>query len=446
MDYKLKYIKYKEKYLKLKFQNGGNKLNSSGNSIKYTKTEYDTLPETEKKEFPFYCENDKPNLCTIHTDNYGLCKTNPDECNTYSGEKQYATYDNINGDRDTNIAAGKRQGYDLYTIATEADKDCSKLNLDAEQDYGVGENIPTKFKIISYNCWWNLKDGKDQTETDFHRDHFDIRINDVGRILMEADADVVCLQECGDRTFNILKKILEHKYPYSYENNTDKFQKNNDGTRKRSIETVCFSKYKVKSFKLFGVGGILRYNNSMLMLEFNNLVVFNVYLQAGGKNSLGQKDLWFNYSRCRYNEYLSIGKFMKDSGIQKPIVVLGDFNTNLSGTLDEAPELRAFKKLNLEDAWLNKYPNTIKDPGYTEDTQVNHMRWNVKFEEKQKRIDGIFHTKSVLKTNEIIVLGKDSVDDSKVPSDLMVKFEKYRIPDVADKSTKIRSNAGKLQI
>ena len=41
--------------------------------------------------------------------------------------------------------------------------------------------------------------------------------------------------------------------------------------------------------------------------------------------------------------------------------------------------------MNLDDFWLQKYNN---DSGFTEDTLINLMRWNVKFEEKIYRIDG----------------------------------------------------------
>ena len=440
MDYKLKYLKYRQKYLALKGQSssmqigGGSKLNSSGNSVRHTKAEYDALTPDEKKEFPFYCSDANPNLCTIHSDNYGLCKINPEDCNVYNGEHKngtYGFYDDVKGDREELIKKGNASNYDLYKddgSANMNDKDCSRLTLNAEKDYGIGDSIPNKFKIMSYNCWWNVKDDADLVKKQFSLDFFDTRIKDIGRIIMESDADVVCLQEVGQRTIDILNPIISSKYPNYYENPL-KFDKDNNGSRNRSIETVCFSKYKVKSFKLFGVGGILSYSNSMLMLEFENLVVFNCYLQAGGIASPGQRDLWYHYSRCRYNEYLSIGKFMKDNKINKPIVVLGDFNTNLSASLEEAPELRAFKLLKLEDAWLNKYPDRENNSGYTEDTDVNHMRWNVKLEKKQKRIDGIFHTKNVLKTNEIVVLGKEPVKG--VPDELMDNFKKYRIPSKA---------------
>jgi endonuclease/exonuclease/phosphatase family metal-dependent hydrolase len=443
MDYKLKYLKYKEKYLELKgaVQIGGvSKLNSAGNSVKHTKAEYDVLPEAERKEFPFYCGDANPHLCTIHSDNYGLCKKNPGDCDVYTGEHTYGIYDNVNGDKDDLLANGRTSGYDLYEYGKDGSKDCSKLTVNNERDYGLGDNIPQKFKIMSYNCWWSVKTTGKPDVDKFHLDFFDTRIRDIARIIMESDADVVCLQECGQRTFDILNSVLSAKYPNYYENPLS-FQENNNAPRFRSIETVCFSKYKVKSFKLLGVGGNLSYSNSMLMLEFNNLVVFDCYLQAGGKNSPGQRDLWYNYSRCRYNEYLSIGKFMRDNHIEKPIVVLGDFNTNLSSP-EEAPELRAFGSLGLEDAWLSKYPNTVTHPGYTEDTTVNLMRWNVKFEEKQKRIDGIFHTKDKIKTNEVVVLGTNPIAGVNV--ELLEQFKNIRVygKPSAERDAKIRLTDG----
>jgi endonuclease/exonuclease/phosphatase family metal-dependent hydrolase len=176
------------------------------------------------------------------------------------------------------------------------------------------------------------------------------------------------------------------------------------------------------------------------MLEFDNLIIFNVYLQAGTRNSPGQKDLWFNYSRCRYNEYLAIGRYLKDNKINKPIVVLGDFNTNLNGTIDEWPELKAFKQLNLQDSWLEKYDN---NGGFTEDTSINLMRWNVKFEEKIYRIDGIFYTKDKLKTSNIKILGNIPID---IDKDMQQKFKDIRIPEIPKKDELIRKNGDQIQL
>lgn len=172
----------------------------------------------------------------------------------------------------------------------------------------------------------------------------------------------------------------------------------------------------------------------MLILEYNNLVVFDVYLQAGTRNSPEQKDLWFNYSRCRYNEYMAIGKYIQENAITKPIIVLGDFNTNLNGDINDWPELKAFRELNLQDTWLTQPDN---EEGYTEDTSKNLMRWNVKFEEKQYRIDGIIFSRDKFITNSIDILGDNPID---IDEAFQEQFKQFRIPDISDKETKIRKN------
>ena len=184
----------------------------------------------------------------------------------------------------------------------------------------------------------------------------------------------------------------------------------------------------------------------MILVEFDNLVILNVYLQAGTRNSPGQKDLWFNYSRCRYNQYLVMAKFLKDNNInmlEKPIVVLGDFNTDLNGNEKKWPELKAFKELNLIDSWLEKYDDKS---GFSENTDVNFMRWNNKFEQKILRIDGIFYNKGKLKTNEIKILGDSPININKEMQD---NFYKYRMPSITDfpnKDALLKKNGDEIQI
>ena len=459
MDYKLKYLKYKQKYIDLKdqlsfvqndsfkqkyidlkdqlsfVQNGG-RIDSNNIGTRFTKENYDMLrSDIERNKFPFYCQDDKPYMCSLKTQNYGLCKSKIMDCEKYDGENTYLKYDLSDPQKREKLDYGKGFGYDLYG---NVGKNCSKLVENSSKTYEGTFIIPTKFKIISYNCWWSMKVTGDATKDAFHCRFFEIRMNDIARIINESEADIVCLQEVGELTFEILEPLLKTKYPYYYEIpfNCDK---NDKGPRGRSLETVCFSKFQAKGFKLFNVQGNLHYNNSMLMLEFDNLIVFNVYLQAGTRNSPGQKDLWFNYSRCRYNEYLAIGKYLKNNNNIKPIIVLGDFNTNLNGNIKEWPELKAFKELNLQDSWLEKYDDK---GGFTENTRINLMRWNVKFEEKIYRIDGIFYTKDKLKTNEIKIIGDAPID---IDEDMQKKYEDIRIPNKPNKAELIRKN-GVLQL
>ena len=282
-----------------------------------------------------------------------------------------------------------------------------------------------------------MKQTDDEIQNNFYKKFFEIRINKIANIINNSEADIVCLQEVGKLTFEILQPLLQDNYKFYYENpfNCDD---NNDGTRGRSIETMCFSKFPAKGFKLYSVQGNLHYDNSFLILEFDNLLIFNVYLQAGTINSPGQKDLWFNYSRCRYNEYLAIGKYLRDNNITMPIIVLGDFNTNLNGEYQEWPELRAFDELNLQDSWLII---NDKNGGFTEDTSINFMRWNIKFEEKILRIDGIFYSKGKFNTNNISLLGNEPID---IDEEMQKQFSDIRIPK--NREELIRKNDNKLQL
>jgi exonuclease III len=429
--YKQKYLKYKQKYIGLKKHLGGsnesNESNESNTILKselagniFTKTEYDNQSEENKKKFPFYCPDTNPILCSLSTPNFGLCKNNSTDCVEYTGEKEFLTYDIVSDpSRQELIDKGKNFGYYMQN-----DKDCSKLYKNASMEYPSTEiKIPDKFKILTWNLWYSLKKTQNQEENEFHYNFFKTRMDTIITQIINLDVDVVCLQEVGKETYDLIYPELICKYPYCYEESIQ-FDDSNNGPRKRQLETICFSKYPCLSYNSFGVEGNLKYNNSMLSIEFDKFIVFNVYLQAGTKNSPGQKDLWFNYSRCRYNEYLSIKNYIDSNHITKPIIVLGDFNTNLNGNINEWPELKAFGQMGLEDLWLDKYDNTN---GFTENTDINLMRWNVKFEEKIFRIDGIFSTQNAFDCVDIKLIGTKPID---IDTNLQQQFIQYRIPKI----------------
>ena len=309
MDYKLKYYKYKQKYITLKNNKLmiGGKINSSGIGIKYTIDDYNKQSKKEQDKFPFYCKNDNPYLCSFESPSYGLCKPKITDCIKYKGENTLPEYDLSDINRSKMIDYGKTFGYNLYGDIKNTSnnsglsiKNCSKI---IENSTGVFKGkfiVPNIFKIMTYNCWWSIKETGDSIKDIFHRKFFEIRMNEIAKIINESDGDIICLQEVGKLTFDILQPLLHDIYPYYYETPFNIDIEINMSKRGRTLESVCFCKFPAKGFKLFSVQGNLNYNNSMLMLEFDNLVVFNVYLQAGSRNSPGQKDLWYNYSRCRY--------------------------------------------------------------------------------------------------------------------------------------------------
>lgn len=436
--FKNKYLKYKKKYIDLKNNlMGGNPLYLNNPSI-LTKGKYEKMNMDEKNEFPFYCPKKSKYLCTINTPNFGLCKNKLEDCDVYNGENKYPILDiESNPDRSKMVEKGKDFGYNL-----NSDKNCSKLELNSKGDYKLTKSdkkVPDKFKIMTWNLWYSMKETGDKEKDLFHIDFFNKRMEIIADKILSSNADIVCLQEIGELTFDQIYPSIKLVYPYFYENPSN-FEKNTMGKRKRNLETLCLSKYPAQSFKLFGVEGNLDYNNSMLMIEYDKFIVFNVYLQAGTKYSPGQKDLWFNYSRCRYNEYMSIQNYINKNKLTKPIIVLGDFNTNLNGNYDEWPELRAFQQMNLDDFWLKKSNN---NSGFTENTQINLMRWNVKFEEKELRIDGIFGSADLFYVKKIKLIGTKPFN---IDSEFQDKFIKYRVPNIEDKLSKIRKNNDEIKL
>ncbi|NDB87154.1 MAG: hypothetical protein EB127_31400, partial [Alphaproteobacteria bacterium] len=110
----------------------------------------------------------------------------------------------------------------------------------------------------------------------------------------------------------------------------------------------------------------------------------------GSRDSPGQKNEWLHYSRCRYDILQSIYDIMMAEHKGQRIVLCGDFNFDLDGSRNGWPEtemLQQFKSVGFIDTFRYLNPH---DPGYTEDTFINVMRWNQKFIEKFYRFDGIF--------------------------------------------------------
>ncbi len=81
--------------------------------------------------------------------------------------------------------------------------------------------------------------------------------------------------------------------------------------------------------------------------------------------------------------------------------------------------------------------------GNTEDTDVNQMRWNVKFEEKRYRIDGIFVTKGAFNILEAKRIGLEPIE---IDANMQRMFELYRIPNVPNREELIKKHNGKLKL
>jgi hypothetical protein len=164
--------------------------------------------------------------------------------------------------------------------------------------------------------------------------------------------------------------------------------------------------------------GNLGYTNSLQILEFKNLIVFNIYLQAGSKASPGQKYKWKNYSRCRKQQL----KFIREQIINYkdiPIILLGDFNFDLND-LDEWPEKKDLDKIELYDSWIECNKNKDMKEGLTENTEINHMRYNSKFEKKLFRYDAILYKNLKSIKSKVICNIPEKLDEK-----FNVKYKEY---------------------
>jgi exonuclease III len=392
-----------------------------------TFVKYDSYDEEDNKTL---CPKTKPFLCTLNSKNPGLCFSKPENCNIqlkepYKNEDSKPSIPQIINEKLTEeeeekINLGIKKGYidDYITNSCELNPD---LDLKKDEESHnlityINDNptdIPEKFNIITINAM-GIYRGKESISN-----LMKLRVEILVKYLEEESPDIVCLQEVSHlfltylNSHECIKK--QYKYQHEFDLSDTKLAK-----RKKDIEVFMISKFQPNKITVRALRGNLGYTNSLMMIEYNNLVIINIYLQAGSKSSPGQSLKWIHYSRCRMQHLELIKSMIQNLIKKKPTIVLGDFNFDLNGSIDEWPEKKYLDNLNLLDSWnvyANKKGKDIKE-GLTEDTDINSMRWNGKFEEKKYRYDGILYNKCKLKLKKTKVI-------LKTPVKLKGKFEKY---------------------
>jgi len=230
-------------------------------------------------------------------------------------------------------------------------------------------------------------------------------MEEIVKCIMKEDPDVIILQEMSHESIGILVGIMRRygiatkykRYGHHFETFTPNDLENSIG---RDLDNYVLTKYIPKQITQFQLSGNLGYTSGITCVDFDDVCVVGCYLQAGSKHSVGQESVSHHYSRCRLEQLEAIGKIIDQECKNKSVILCGDFNMNLDGSIDEWPEVEGINKLNMQDTWKIVNP---KDPGFTEDTFINHMRWNMKFMEKRYRYDGMF-----LKSDTIVLLPVDA--------------------------------------
>jgi len=326
--------------------------------------------ETTKDE---RCPAEAPYLCGTKTPGRGLCVATPEECEIRTIERRPIPSNKANS------SLGNRYGYTAENLGRGCYLPFSSLKLDYEQKNSVHQLVPADFSLLTYNIW-----GLDKNE-DLKR-LFRLRKPLLIETLRTAEADMMCLQEMSQTSYGELSTYLD-TWHYVSERPYTATERN----RNRSVDTFFVSKYTPKRVANYALPGVLNYFNSMLVVEYSNLVIFNLYIQAGSKSSAGQASKWIHYSRCRADLLHIVYEMIQSLYRDQNVVICGDFNFHLDGVKADWPEmdsLEALQRIRFEDTYRTLYP---KDPGYTEDTTKNLMRWNHKLMEKQYRYDAILY-------------------------------------------------------
>jgi exonuclease III len=356
--------------------------------------------------------------CSKDTINFGLCVKNPDTCNTLD-------YDPTNKDEidlpefcvddvvefADDVIRGKEKRYSPHNFI----KPCSNAEQVTVIDNQTGDSVPNSFSIITMNAM-GIYRGDDPIEMDQHNNYtgtneslllMSLRCKIVHDFLIKNKPDMVCFQEMSEAFFKFLyTPELKNVYPHFYENDLTTMKQRN-----KDIDVFILSKYRPKKISVVALAGNLDYTDSIGIYEFNNLVVVDVYLQAGSRASPGQKYFWQDFSRCRSQQLGYIKKQIAPF-MNKGVIVLGDFNFDINSidTEEESnwPEGTILKGLGLTDSWQsfheNPEPGSSKwKSGLTENTETNTLRYNSKLEPKMFRYDAIFSNSKIKVTDSKVV-------------------------------------------
>jgi exonuclease III len=339
----------------------------------------------ERSKVSSLCPEGTPILCGVKSVARGLCVKTAKACRRRTLKKRPVPLNRVRNER------GAAFGYTEADLGSSCYFSNTSLKRDYHAEYDDGEPVPETFSCVTYNIWGLAIQEKNQKL-------FSMRQPILEETIRNTHADIMCLQEMSVFAYEQLKDFI----------GTYKFASEVPFTatteeRNRSVEVYLLSKYKPSAISIYGIKGVLSYENSLMVVEYPNLVIFNLYSQAGSKYSPGQEQKWIHYARCRYDILQTIYDMFQRRYKRKNCILCGDFNFDLDGPVAEWPEkamIQKFIRSGFVDTYRKIYPDPKKHPGYTEDTRINFMRYNQKLIEKQVRYDAILY-RAVKKTHQI---------------------------------------------
>ena len=93
------------------------------------------------------CPNDKPLLCGTSTKSMGICVENKEECKIRTLEnRDIPNLPNNNSDEN-------KYGYSTGNLGKSCYVNYNDLILDYEQNNEIFDELPSNFKLLTYNMW-----------------------------------------------------------------------------------------------------------------------------------------------------------------------------------------------------------------------------------------------------------------------------------------------------
>lgn len=243
-------------------------------------------------------------------------------------------------------------------------------------------------KLISYNVW-----GAPQDESSKYF-NFKLRSRAILDILEKENADIVFLQEVSEKWLKVLlnSEFIRNNYFIS-ENKPNRINST------FGLGQIILSKLPLENVNIFGLPGYEMY--TLLSAEINHnedkIQLNNVHLHSCK-----------HHHQFRIAQLKTIFNIIDKSRVTNQIIA-GDFNFG-----DEWKENKCIRDC-YADAWL-KINKNLK--GFTEDTEINRMRFMFKKKNKQERFDRILYSGKI-NPKDIRIIGTHSVNKEKTiwPSD-----------------------------
>jgi hypothetical protein len=333
------------------------------------------------------CSGDSGLLCGPYTLARGICVKTRKNCAARTLDRRPIPLTKVN-------SGGKNYGYEVENLGRGCYTQAKDLKLNYEKVYEDFDELPDKFKLMTYNIW-----GLDKPKL---RRLFSLRKELLQKTISDVNADMMCLQEMSHFSYMELKDFIGG---YKFASEVPLLDTLKD--RNHAAEVYFISRFKPRRVAIYSIPGVLNYTNSLMVVEYKKLVIFNLYNQAGSKFSIGQEEKWLHYSRCRYDIINIIYDMIKTKYAGYSVIVCGDFNFHLDGSKEEWPESAILTKF-FRDRFIDTYRELNKDLGLTENTDLNLMRYNQKLVHKKFRFDAILY-KSVRgwKCTKSTVFGKE---------------------------------------